>query len=221
MFVVWSVHENPFPEAITPLSRLGRYLFASVLFIVELAFLVGPWATTGFLAWFTRNQLWKPVDNLGLREEAEEVLGYLIFDTIFLILLIWGVVPVFAVNRMSGNRGRVFIYATFGGIMAVFIGVSARTMYLTWKWALLFEAGASDARLAGRCYLIACTLGVLLCSICVFIILYLCYRARYGTPLFVRQMLDDAAHIMCRSEMRSKTVTRKDSEESMRKSADA
>jgi hypothetical protein len=147
-------------------------------------------------------------------------MGYLIFNTIFLILLIWGVVPVFAVNRIGGSRGRVLTYARFCGIMAVFIYVSARTMYLTWNWALLFET-AGDASRAGRCYLVACTLGVLLCSICVFVILYLCYRPRYGTPSFVRQMLDDAAHTMCRSKMRSKTVTRKDSEESMRKRADA
>ncbi|OBS17274.1 hypothetical protein FPOA_12216 [Fusarium poae] len=219
MFIFCSVHSNPFPEATSPLSRIGRYVLASVLFITELTLLMGVPATTGFLAWSTRNQLWPALNDAGLRKEAEEVLGYLVFDTIFLGLLIWGAVPVLAASRMGGNRGRVLTYAAFGGMTVVFVGVSIRTMYLTWNWAVLFELATGDASLAGRCKFISLTLGVLLCLGCASAVIYSLYTAKLGTPSVIRQMLDDAAHLLCPDKMRVRRVADGDDEESMSKSA--
>ncbi|KAJ4131304.1 hypothetical protein NW765_017196 [Fusarium oxysporum] len=90
LFVFWSVHGDPFPEATTPLSRFGRYLLASVLFVIQLTFLVGVPATPSLLAWSTQNQLWPALIESGLEKEAREVLGYLILDTILLVFMIWG-----------------------------------------------------------------------------------------------------------------------------------
>jgi hypothetical protein len=195
-------------------------LLASVLFVIELTFLIGVPATTGFLAWSTRNQLWPALNDLGLGKEAEEVLGYLVLDTVFLVLLIWGAVPVLAVSRMGGNRLRIVTYAAFGGIAAVFVGVSIRTMYLTWNWALLFELAGGDARLAGRCKFISLTLGVLLCSGCASVVVYSFYTARFGTPSVIRQMLDDAAHLLCPTKMRTRMVAEKNDGESIGKSVE-
>ncbi|PNP56843.1 hypothetical protein FNYG_15319 [Fusarium nygamai] len=220
MVVFCSVHSNPFPEAITPLSRFGRYLLASVLFVIQLTFLVGVPATPSLLAWSTQNQLWPALIESGLEKEAREVLGYLILDTILLVLMIWGAVPVFAVARMYGSRGRMLTYAAFGGMAVGFVGVSVRAMYLTWNWALLFELVAGGARLAGRCKLVALTLGVLLCSGCVSVGIYVLYTARFGTPSVVRQMLDDAAHLLYPTKMRTGMVAQKNDGESMGKSAD-
>ncbi|KAG7404014.1 hypothetical protein Forpe1208_v015879 [Fusarium oxysporum f. sp. rapae] len=220
MVVFCSVHSDPFPEAITPLSRFGRYLLASVLLVIQLAFLAGVPATPSLLAWSTQNQLRPALIDLGLEKEAREVLGYLVLDTILLVLMIWGAVPVFAVARMYGSRGRMLTYAAFGGIALVFVGVSVRAMYLTWNWALLFELVADGARLAGRCKLISLTLGVLLCSGCASVGIYVLYTARFGTPSVVRQMLDDAAHLLYPTKMRTGMVAEKSDGESMGKSAD-
>ncbi|KAL5600819.1 hypothetical protein FOVSG1_006849 [Fusarium oxysporum f. sp. vasinfectum] len=219
-FVFWSIHRDPFPEATTPLSRFGRYLLASVLFVIQLTFLVGVPATPSLLAWSTQNQLWPALVESGLEKQAREVLGYLILDTILLVLMIWGAVPVFAVTRMNGSRGRMVTYAAFGGIAMVFVCVSIRSMYLTWNWSLLFELVAGGARLAGRCKLISLTLGVLLCSGCASVGIYVLYTARFGTPSVVRQMLDDAAHLLCPTKMRTGMVAEKSDGESMGKSAD-
>ncbi|EXL64756.1 hypothetical protein FOPG_18989 [Fusarium oxysporum f. sp. conglutinans race 2 54008] len=214
-FVFWSIHRDPFPEATTPLSRFGRYLLASVLFVVQLTLLVGVPATPSLLAWCTQNQLWPALIDSGLEREAREVLGYLILNTILLVLMIWGAVPVFAVTRMSGSRGRMLTYAAFGGIAMVFVCVSIRTMYLTWNWSLLFELAASDARLAGRCKFISLTLGVLLCLGCASVVIYSFYTARFGTPLVIQQMLDDAAHLLCSTKMRAGMVAEKSDGESV------
>ncbi|KAF5725158.1 hypothetical protein FMUND_121 [Fusarium mundagurra] len=219
MVVFCSVHSDPFPEAITPLSRLGRYFLASVLFITELTFLIGVPATPSLLAWSTQNQLWPALIESGLEKEAKEVLGYLILDTILLVLMIWGAVPVFAVARMYGSRGRMLTYAAFGGMVVVFVGVSVRAMYLTWNWSLLFELEAG-ARLAERCKLISLTLSVLLCSGCVSVGIYVLYTARFGTPSVVRQMLDDAAQLLCPTKLRTGMVAQKNDGESMGKSTD-
>ncbi|KAH7205092.1 hypothetical protein BKA60DRAFT_579978 [Fusarium oxysporum] len=200
-FVIWSIHRDPFPEATTPLSRFGRYLLASVLFVIQLTFLVGVPATPSLLAW--------------------EVLGYLILDTILLVLMIWGAVPVFAVTRMNGSRRRMLTYAVFGGIATVLVCVSIRTMHLTWTWSLLFELAAGDARLAGRCKFISLTLGALLCLGCASVVIYSFYTARFGTPLVIRQMLDDAAHLLCPTKMQTGMVAEKNNGERMGKSADA
>ncbi|KAF9765780.1 hypothetical protein IL306_001874 [Fusarium sp. DS 682] len=220
MFVFCSVHSDPFPEATTPLSRFGRYLLASVLFVIQLAFLVGVPATPSLLAWSTQNQFWPALIDSGLEKEAREVLGYLILDTILLILMIWGAVPVFAVTRMGGSRGRMLTYAPFGGMVVVFVGVSIRTMYLTWNWSLLFELAAGDTRLAGRCKFISLTLGVLLCSGCASVGIYSFCAARFGTPSVIRQMLDDAAHLLCPTKMQTGMVAGKNDGESVDKSAD-
>jgi hypothetical protein len=221
MSVFCSVHRDPFPEATTPLSRFGRYLLAFVLFVIELAFLFGVPATPGFLAWSAQSQLWPALNDQGLRKEAEEVLGYLVYDTVFLVLLIWGAVPVLAVSRMGGGRGRMVTYAAFGGMAVVFVGVSIRTTYLTWNWALLFELTTGDVKLAGRCKFISLTLGVLLCSGCALVVVYSFYTARCGTPSAIRQMLDDAAHLLCPSKVRTRIVAGKDGGESMGKSVEA
>ncbi|KAJ0140429.1 Efflux pump ustT [Fusarium oxysporum f. sp. albedinis] len=220
-FVFWSIHSDPFPEAITPLSRFGRYLLASVLFIIELTFLAGVPATPSLLAWSTQNQLWPALIDSGLEKEAREVFGYLILDTILLVLMIWGAVPVFAVTRMNGSRGRMLTYAAFGGIAMVFVCVSIRTMYLTWTWSLLFELAAGDARLAGRCKFISLILGVLLCLGCASVVIYSFYTARFGTPSVIRQMLDDAAHLLCPNKMRTRMVAEGDDGESVGKSVEA
>jgi hypothetical protein len=68
---------------------------------------------------------------LGLEKEAREVLGCLVLDMILFVLMIWGAMPVFAVTRIYGSRGRMLTYAAFGGIALVFVSVSIRTMYLT------------------------------------------------------------------------------------------
>ncbi|KAI3571710.1 hypothetical protein IWW34DRAFT_811661 [Fusarium oxysporum f. sp. albedinis] len=203
LFVFWSVHGDPFPEATTPLSRFGRYLLASVLFVIQLTFLVGVPATPSLLAWSTQNQLWPALIESGLEKEAREVLGYLILDTILLVFMIWGAVPVFAVTRMNGSRGRMLTYAAFGGIAMVFVCVSIRTMYLTWTWSLLFELATGDARLAGRCKFISFTLGVLLCLGCASVVIYSFHTTRFGTPLVIQQMLDDAAQLLCSTKMRA------------------
>ncbi|RKK78261.1 hypothetical protein BFJ68_g17909 [Fusarium oxysporum] len=220
-FVFWSIHRDPFPDATTPLSRFGRYLLASVLFLIQLTFLVGVPAMPSLLAWCTQNQLWPVLIDLGLEKEAREVLGYLVLDTILLVFMIWGAVPVFAVTRMNGSRERMLTYAAFGGIAFVFVGVSVRTMYLTWNWALLFELVAGDARLAGRCKLISLTVGVLLCLGCASVVIYSFYTARFGTPLVIRRMLDDAAQLLCPTKMRTGMVAGKNDGESMGKTADA
>ncbi|KAM0188495.1 hypothetical protein ACHAPI_010602 [Fusarium lateritium] len=221
MFVFCSVHSDPFPEATTPLSRFGRYLLASVLFVIQLAFLIGVPATPSFLAWPLRNQLWLPLRDLGLKKEADEVLAYLILDTVLLTLMIWGAVPVLALSRMGGNRMRIATYAAFGGMTAAFVAISVRTIYLTWNWTLLFELAVGDARLAERCNFISLTLGVLLCSGCASLVVYSFYMARFGTPSIVRQMLDDAAHLLCPNETRAGMVVGKTVGESMGKSVEA
>ncbi|RKK74031.1 hypothetical protein BFJ68_g18182 [Fusarium oxysporum] len=220
-FVFWSIHRDPFPDATTPLSRFGRYLLASVLFVIQLTFLVGVPATPSLLAWSTQNQLWLALIESGLEKEAREVLGYLILDTMLLVLMIWGSVPVFAVTRMNGSRGRMLRYATFGGIAMVFVCISIRTMYLTWNWSLLFELAAGDARLAGRCKLISLTLGVLLCLGCASVVIYSFYTSRFGTPLVIQQMLEDAAQLLCSTKMRTGMVAEKNDGESMGKSVEA
>ncbi|KAF4331705.1 hypothetical protein FBEOM_14527 [Fusarium beomiforme] len=221
MVVLWSVHSDPFPEATTLLSRFGRYLLASVLFVIELTFLIGVPATPSLLAWCTQNQLWPALGDSGLEKEAKEVFGYLIFDTILLVSMIWGAVPIIAVTRMYGSRGRMLTYAAFGGIAMVFVCVSIRTMYLTWNWSLLFELAAGDARLAGRCSFIFLTLGALFCLCCASVVIYSFYTARFGTPLVIRQMLDDAAQWLCPTKMRTGTVAEKNDRKSMAKSGDA
>jgi hypothetical protein len=196
-----------------------------VLFLVWLAFLiellVGVPATPSFLAWAVRSQLWLPLHDLGLKKEADEVLGYLILCTILLTLVIWGAVPVFALSRMGGNRARIATYAAFGGITAVFVAVSVRTMYLTWNWALLFDAAADGSRLTGWSNFITRTLCVLLCFCCGSVVLYLFYTAKFGTPTFIKQMLDDTAYLLCPTKMRIRMLLDKSSGESMRKSVDA
>jgi hypothetical protein len=220
-FVVWSIHRDPFPDATTPLSRFGRYLLASVLFVIQLTFLVGVPAAPSLLAWCTQNQLMPALIDSGLEKEAREVLGYLILDTILLVFMIWGAVPVFAVTRMYESRGRLLTYAAFGGIAMVFVCVSIRTMYLTWTWSLLFEPATGDARLAGWCKFISLTLGVVLCLGCASFVIYSFYTARVGTPLVIQQMLDDAAHLLCPNKMRARMVANKDDGENMSKSTDA
>lgn len=220
-FVFWSIHRDPFPDATTPLTRFGRYLLASVLFVIQLTFLVGVPVTPSLLAWSTQNQLWLALIESGLEKEAREVLGYLILDTMLLVLMIWGSVPVFAVTRMNGSRGRMLMYAAFGGITIVFVCVSIRTMYLTWTWTLLFELAAGDARLAGRCKFISLTLGVLLCLGCASVVIYSFYTARFGTPLVIQQMLEDAAQLLCSTKMRTGMVAEKNDGESMGKSVEA
>ncbi|KAF4331708.1 hypothetical protein FBEOM_14524 [Fusarium beomiforme] len=219
MVVFCSVHSDPFPEATTPLSRFGRYLLASVLFVIQWTFLVGVPATPSLLAWCIQNQLWPALIDSGLEKEAKEVSGYLILDTILLVSMIWGAVPIIAVTRMYGSRGRMLTYTAFGGIALVFVGVSVRTMYLAWNWASLFEL-EDGARLAGRCKLISLTLGVLLCSGCASVGIYVLYTARFGTPSVIRQMLDDAAQLLCPAKMRTGMVAEKNDGESMGKSAD-
>ncbi|RYC81679.1 hypothetical protein BFJ63_vAg15431 [Fusarium oxysporum f. sp. narcissi] len=206
MFVFWSVHRDRFPEATTPLSRFGRYLLESVLLIIQLAFMIGVPAITSFLAWSTRNELWSALTDAGLVKQAKEVLGYLILDTVFLVLLIWGAVPVFAMGRVYDRRGRIAACATFGVIMGVLIGVSVRTMYLTWNWTLRFE---DDARLAGQCNFITHTLGILLYLCWFSVVLSVFYVLRFGTPLFVQKILDDTAHVLFPTKMRTRTVDEK------------
>ncbi|CZR49793.1 uncharacterized protein FPRO_16002 [Fusarium proliferatum ET1] len=220
-FVFWSIHRDPFPEAITPLSRFGRYLLASVLFVVQLTLLVGVPATPSLLAWSTQNQLWLALIESGLEKEAREVLGYLILDTILLVFMIWGAVPVFAVTRMNGSRGRMLMYAAFGGITIVFVCVSIRTMYLTWTWSLLFELAAGDARLVGRCKFISLTLGVLLCLGCASVVIYAFYTARFGTPLVIQQMLEDAAQLLCPTKMQAERRASRQQEQTYQEVRDA
>ncbi|EWY79444.1 hypothetical protein FOYG_17392 [Fusarium oxysporum NRRL 32931] len=54
-----------------------------------------------------------------------------------------------ALSRRSGSQGRIFRYATFDGMVMVFVGDSVRTICLTWNWSLLFELAAGDVRLVG------------------------------------------------------------------------
>ncbi|KAF5967355.1 hypothetical protein FBULB1_11258 [Fusarium bulbicola] len=218
-FVFWSIHENRFPDATTPLSRFMRYLLVSVLFVIEFTFLVGVPATPSLLAWCTQNQLWPALIDSGLDKQAKEVFGYLILDTILLVVMIWGAVPVFAVARMKGRRGRMLTVAAFSWTAMVFICVSIRTMYLTWTWSLLSELVAVDAMFAGRCKFIYLTLGVLLSLCCASVAIYVFYTARFGTPLVVRQMLDDAAQWLYPTRIRTGMVAEK--RESMAKSGDA
>ncbi|KAF5709881.1 hypothetical protein FGLOB1_5763 [Fusarium globosum] len=207
MFVFWSIHRDRFPEATSPLSRFGRYLRASVLLIIQLALMIGMPAITSFLAWSTRNELWSALNDAGLAKQAKEVLGYLILHTVFLVLLIWGAIPILAMGRVYHRRGKIAAYATFGLIMGVLIGVSVRTMYLTWNWTLRFE---DNAKLAGQCSLITRTLGILLYLCWFSVVLSVFYVLRFGTPLFVQKILDDAAHVLFPTKMRSRTVDEKE-----------
>ncbi|KAF4495254.1 hypothetical protein FAGAP_8611 [Fusarium agapanthi] len=218
-FVFLSIHENPFPDATTPLLRFLRYLLVSVLFVIEFTFLVGVPATPSLLAWCTHNQLRPALIDSGLDKQAKEVFGYLILDTILLVVMIWGAVPVFAVARMKGRRGRMLTYAAFGGMAVVFVGVSIRTMYLAWTWSLLSQLTADDARFAVRCKLIYVSLGVLLSLCCASVAIYAFYTARFGTPVVIRQMLDDAAQWLYPTRIRTGMVAEK--RESMAKSGDA
>ncbi|SCO54237.1 uncharacterized protein FFNC_15413 [Fusarium fujikuroi] len=180
-FIIWSIHKNPFPEATTRASRLGRYLLASVLSIIQLAFLVGVPLMTSFLAWSTQIQLSPALDDGEWREQATEVVGYLILDTIFLVLMLWGAVPVIASSRFSGHRVRAVASMAVIVMALTIVGVSARAMYLTWNWMLRSKLASDHPRLIGRCRLIFFTSGILLCSglastaACVF------YTARFGT----------------------------------------
>ncbi|KAK2666231.1 hypothetical protein RAB80_018331 [Fusarium oxysporum f. sp. vasinfectum] len=173
--------------------------------------MIGVPAITSFLAWSTRNELWTALTDAGLGKQAKEVLGYLILHTVFLVLLIWGAVPVFAMGRVYHRRGRIAACATFGVIMGVLIGVSVRTMYLTWNWTLRFE---DDARLAGQCSFITRTLGILLYLCWFSVVLSVFYVLRFGTPLFVQKILDDTAHVLFPTKMRTRTVDEKGSTDS-------
>lgn len=192
-FVLWSIPKDPFPEATTPASLVARYLLASVLFIVQFALMVGVPATPSLLAWSIRDQLWLALVDAGKAEEAKEVLGCLIVDTILLTFFIWGAVPVFAVARIHGERAKTATYVAFSGMLVVYLGISMYSMYLARNGALLFK---DDAGLAGRCSLVTWVLCALLCSCLVSVVVSFFYVARFGTPMFIQQMLRDTTKLL-------------------------
>ncbi|ENH65373.1 hypothetical protein Focb16_v005975 [Fusarium oxysporum f. sp. cubense] len=181
-FIIWSIHKDPFPEATTRLSRLGRYLLASVLLIGQLAFLVGVPAAMSFLVWSTQNQLSPVLKDLGLGEEVGEVVGYLIIDTILLTFTFWGAATVMAPRRGHGDGVRVAANTAFVLTATAIVGVSARTMFLTWNWTLRSALANDHTGLRARCKLIFFTSGILLCSGCASIAVFVFYAARSGTP---------------------------------------
>ncbi|EWZ78901.1 hypothetical protein FOXG_17256 [Fusarium oxysporum f. sp. lycopersici 4287] len=193
-FIIWSIHKDPFPEATTRLSRLGRHLLASVLLIIQLAFLVGVPAAMSFQAWSTQNQLWPALIDLGLGKEAGEVVVYLILDAILLTIIFWGAVPVMAQRRGHGDRVRVTANTAFVLMVTAIVGVSVRTMYLTWNWTLRSALAYDHTGLRARCKLIFFTAGILLCSGCASIAVFVFYAARSGTPSRKQiRMVDDTA----------------------------
>ncbi|KAM0364318.1 hypothetical protein ACHAO7_009411 [Fusarium culmorum] len=191
---LWSIPKDPFPEATTPMSVVARYFLASVLFIIQLTLMVGVPATPSLLACSIRDQLWLALVDAGKEEKPDEVLGCLIVDTILLAFFIWGAVPVFAMARIHGKGAKTSAYVAFSGMLAVYLGLSMRAMYLARNWALLFK---EDAGLAGRCSLVTWVLCALLCSCLVSIVGSSFYVARFGTPTFIQQMLHDTTKLLC------------------------
>lgn len=200
MFVLFSINSDPWKGVTRPMSRFGLYLLASVLLVIQLVFMaalaIGVPATTGFLAAVTRNQLSPVLSAMELGKEGDEVVAYLVLDTILLTLLIWGAIPALAASRVSSSRGKMLIYVVFGGAAAVLATSSIRTTYLAWNWARMIELTDGDAALVERCKLIYLTVGILFCMGAAFVMACSCYASTLGTPPVVRQMLDDAARLL-------------------------
>ncbi|GKU16984.1 hypothetical protein FLAG1_12088 [Fusarium langsethiae] len=192
-FVFCSIHRDPFPEATTPLSRVARYFLSIILFIVQLTLMIGVPATPSILAWFTRRHLWQALADTGNVDEAKEALVHLILGTVLLAFLIWGSVPVFATARFYGGRARNTAYITIGGVLAVFFGVSVRTVYLTRNWELRFD---NDTKVAENCRLVTQVLGSLIFLCWISFVVSFFYLAVFGTPMFMRQMLNDATKLL-------------------------
>ncbi|KAG7402693.1 hypothetical protein Forpe1208_v017040 [Fusarium oxysporum f. sp. rapae] len=83
------------------------------------------------------------------------------------------------------------------------VGVSARTMYLTWNWTLHSKLASDHSGLIGRCKLMLFTSAILLCSGLALIAVFVFYVVRFGTASRKQaEMTDDTAD----EEVKMKTV---------------
>lgn len=107
------------------------YAVLSVLFILKvvslLTIIFGVPSASGYLAWFTYNQI------TGVKH-AQDVFAFFVFQSIFLSVLAWGTVPYLSFRDTLSPKLRLIIFMVFWVLFLLYVGSSAYSVYIITHW---------------------------------------------------------------------------------------